>query len=527
MRHRPYTGWLLLTILWACLFLPHLRTNPNWYGDEGDWMDPSWTFLHGETHHGPMRVDFLFPYPYPPLYLLANGCLLRVFGNDVLVGRALQAVTALLAAAILVWIGTRLRDRAFGFLCAVGFLVYPETVLHFRWMRSHPMAGVWALAAAGFLIRYVQEKRRRDLVLAGLLCSAATATSYWTYGLIGAVVVTALLVNWRHAWIAALTSCAWLGSFSIGYVIVHEDGLVQLLAQLERLQFMNNAIVNASPSFPGETARIAKNVVEFTFLMPTTTASGARFVDLWLMGAGLGLAFFPAPRFRKWLIFWLLALMVVVFRGRSNLSVAFYPAMVFLPLMAVGFAGVLVRIGELAARVVPWRQEPARQLPAFLAIGILAGMSLTGSFTHFRTRLDELTARSVPDSEAVAEFINTRSTTNDFVIAPNQLFWLIHARKAMLTQCSAYEGEMAWPYCAPVPREQFWFDCDWHNAKYLVLADATDARGQRIGIDGVFWMRMKNIRAIVSGIEQEGWPVVFERGEYKVRANPKLVPPGK
>jgi hypothetical protein len=517
----------VLVVLWALLFLPHLRTNPNWYGDEGDWMDPSWSLAHGEAHHGAVSVDFLFPYPYPPLYLLVNGGLLRVFGDDVLVGRALQAVTALAAAGILVWIGTRLKNRAFGFLCAFSFLVYPEIVIHFRWVRSHPMAGVLALASAGFLIRYVQEKRPRDVVLAGIFCSLATATSYWAYGLIPAVMLTALFVNWRHAWIGALTACAYLVLFAIGYVFTHNDGLVQLFAQLDRLQFMTNALADMPPSTLGELARIGRSIVTFTLMTPASIANGVRFVDLWLVGATLGVLFFPAPRFRKWLGAWLVLLMYAVFKGRGNLSSVMYPATIFLPLMAVGFAGALDRLGEYATRIVPWRNGLARQLPAFLALGVLGMMSLAGSFTHFRTKVDNLAVQSIPDTEAVAEFINAHTSANDFVIAPNQLFWLLRdTRKATLAQCAAYEGQMVWPYAAPVPKELFWFDCRWRGAKYLVLAAGKDARGQPIGIDAVFWLRMDNLGEIVTTAEKEGWPVVFERGEYRVLANPKPAPTG-
>ena len=156
-----------LLVLWALLFLPNLRTNPNWYGDEGEWMDKSWTFIHGTPRVGPILLDFIFPYPYPPFYMLLNGALLRVFGNDIIVGRALGAATALAAAAILFWIGTRLRNKTFGFLCAAAFLVYSEANANFRWVRSHPMAGTLALASVGFLVRYVQEKRLRDVVWAG------------------------------------------------------------------------------------------------------------------------------------------------------------------------------------------------------------------------------------------------------------------------------------------------------------------------------------------------------------------------
>ena len=55
------------------------------------------------------------------------------------------------------------------------------------------MAGTWALASVGFLIRYVQEKRLRDAAWAGIFCSLATATNYFTYPLMGAVGVTILI----------------------------------------------------------------------------------------------------------------------------------------------------------------------------------------------------------------------------------------------------------------------------------------------------------------------------------------------
>ena len=59
--------WLAvgLVALWALLFLPNLRTSPNWYGDEGEWMEKCWQFIHGTTHIGPIVNDFIYPYPYP------------------------------------------------------------------------------------------------------------------------------------------------------------------------------------------------------------------------------------------------------------------------------------------------------------------------------------------------------------------------------------------------------------------------------------------------------------------------------
>jgi hypothetical protein len=41
-------------------FCPNLRTNPNWYGDEGEWMEKCWTFIHGTPRVGPIIDDFVF-----------------------------------------------------------------------------------------------------------------------------------------------------------------------------------------------------------------------------------------------------------------------------------------------------------------------------------------------------------------------------------------------------------------------------------------------------------------------------------
>src|SRR5207244_4223782 len=122
--------------------------------------------------------------------MIVNGALLRIFGYDLGVSRVLGAVTGLAAAAILFWIGCRLRDKTFGFLCAASFLVYSEAVVNYRWVRGHPFGGTLALASVGFLVRYVQEKRLRDAVWAGVFCSLATGSHYFNYPLIGAVGLT-------------------------------------------------------------------------------------------------------------------------------------------------------------------------------------------------------------------------------------------------------------------------------------------------------------------------------------------------
>jgi 4-amino-4-deoxy-L-arabinose transferase-like glycosyltransferase len=528
-------------LLWALLFLPHLRTNPNWYGDEGEWMEMSRTLMQGTPRAGPVVWDGIFPYSYPPLYGLVNGALLCVFGNDIVVGRALGAVTALAAAAVLFWIGSRLRDRTFGFLCAAAFLVYSEANVNFRWVRSHPMAGTFALASVGFLVRYVQERRLRDAVWAGVFCSLATATHYFVYPLIGSVVATVAVANWREwrsprVWrdvvVAGAAACAYAGLFVLWYCAAHGWG--QFMTQVGRLTSLANN--EARPTFGGEVGRFIENIWNLGFKTPTQGPprpwSGH---DWWLTMATTGFVFLPTRdwRMRLWVPFWLLVLMYGVFKKLNNVPMFFYPATIFLPLMAVGVAGMLVWVGELAKRFSLQSGEAAAATIAVAMLALFGASSASGAWGHFHTRIDMWAQQSVADAEAAMAFVNAHTTKDDFVIVPKQVYWLARCdRRSMLTFCARYEGvDNDMPVPAHIPRELFWFDCRLKQARFLVLEYSLeeqmlpDTRRVQlpIGIDAVYTIGLRGMREVLGRTQQERWPVVFQQGAYLVLANPQFV----
>jgi 4-amino-4-deoxy-L-arabinose transferase-like glycosyltransferase len=528
-----------LVALWAVLFLPHCRTSPNWYGDEGEWMEKSWTFIHGTPRVGPIVNDFVYPYPYPPLYMLVNGALLRVFGYDLVVSRVLGAVTALGAAALLFWIGCRLRDRLFGFVCAAAFLCYSEAVINFRWVRSHPFAGMLALASVGFLVRYVQEKRLRDIALAGVMCSLATATHYMAYPLIGAVIVTAFVVNWgrwRAAALATLVAAATAGAYGAGFVLwyVAAHGLDVLRSQVALLGSV--AGNEAKPTFGAEVFRLGQNVWTFCAKTPTQGPPlpwAGR--DWWLVIAAMGFVFLPVTKnkwLRAWLPFWLLVLMYGVFKKLNNVPMFLYPATVFLPLLAVGLAGVVTWTGELCVRVL--KSEGVRWVPAVVGLVVFALPTLTGSLGGFRTKIDWWAQQSVPDAEATLAYVNARTTADDLVIVPKQVYWLVRpARRSMLTYAARYRGvDNDMPVATHIAENLYWFDPRLERAKYVVLEAGermvTLADGRQVrapaGIDAVYTIPvLTGVRELVVRIQQEKWPLAFQQGAYMVLANPQLV----
>jgi 4-amino-4-deoxy-L-arabinose transferase-like glycosyltransferase len=522
-------GYIVLAVvlLWAAMYLPNLRTNPNWYGDEGEWMEKCWTFIHGTPRVGPVVNDFVFPYPYPPLYMLVNGALLRVFGNDIVVGRALGAVTALAAAGLLFWIGRRMKDEKFGLLCAVAWLVYPEAIMNFRWVRSHPMAGTLALASAGFLVVYLQEKRLRSLVWAGVMCSLATATHYYAVGMIPAVVVAALWVNrrrlkevtgWRDAVVGGMVAGAYGVLFVLWYVLT-QGGWGHLMEQVARMK-------GFTPTPP--IWEVIWRFVRFCFLTPIYDGRWKQvFVDVWLLLGAVGLMVFPVGRWRGWLLVWVGLLMYPIFQKQENVSIFFYPAVNFLPLMALGLAGALDQAGRWVAKLVGGRTDGDAQLvPSIVVLGVLGLISLNGSLTHFRSKIDMFTQwpESVRVVEKAMRIINENTTSEDLVIVPKQVYWLVRdAKKTMLSHCVTYAGGTndAWP--VTIPQEAFWCDGGWRRAKYLLVAYGDNGQGQRYGIDAIYTFGLAGVREVITGVQAKQWPVVMQEGEYILFVNPDFV----
>jgi hypothetical protein len=450
-------------------------------------------------------------------------------------------VTALAAGALLFWIGTRLRDKQFGFLCAAAFLVYSEANVNFRWVRSHPMSGTWALASVGFLVCYVQEKRLRDAVWAGVFCSLATATNYFTYPLVGAVVATVAMVNWREwkssrAWrdviIAGALACAYAGLFVLWYSAAHGWG--HLMTQVGRLTSIANN--EARPTFGGEIGRFIENVWTLGFKTPTQGPpmpwSGH---DWWLTVATIGFVFLPtrAWRLRLWVPFWLLVLMYGVFKKLNNVPLFFYPATIFLPLMAVGFAGVLTWVGELVKKIAVKSKDATAMAVAILVLAGFGLQSAAGAWGHFHTRIDMWTQQSATDGEAAMAYVNAHTAKDDFVIVPKQIYWLARCdRRSMLTFCARYEGvDNDMPVPTHIPTELYWFDCRLEQAKFLVLEYGVEQRtlpdgrtGQLpVGIDAVYTIGLRGVREVIQQVQQEKWPVVFHQGAYLVMANPRIV----
>lgn len=513
-------GVLLISILWALIYLPNLRTNPKWYGDESMVLEEAWTMAQGHPRYGPMQMNFLNPNPHPPIYLLTLAVSMRCFGKDIFAGRILQVLIALATAFIIFWVGFQLGGVKFGFLCAAVLLTYPEAATHYRWVRGHPMQGMFVLASIGFLISFIQQHKTRDAVLAGVMCSLAMGAHYFSYPLIGVVILTVFIVNRRDVWVTAIASLAFPFLFLSWFLLFQSGGIYELINQIYYAGEQGFKSVNKN--LFQEILRIYRLLIEFVFLTPTLHKNGTVGIDLWITCSFLGILMFPFKKFKLWFLFWSLSLMLGVFASRETVPLFLYQAFGFIPLLAIGLSGLLLVLGDRIKSYYRTEKQWPAFLPSFLVLVFMGFISISGSLGHFQTKIDRWMIQSWEDAESVMDFVNKYTDADDYVVMPDQLFWLYRwERKAQLIHCAAFNFGIQENVAKNFPYKDYWFNPSVENAKFVILAVGKSSNG-KLGIDAIFWSGYEGVRKVVEKIQSEKWPITFESGEYVVLKNPKF-----
>src|SRR5439155_12167727 len=137
-------------------------------------------------------------------------------------------------------------------------------------------------------------------------CSLATATNYFAAPLIGAVMVTAAVVNrrgwrsaraWGHVAAAGASACAYGALFVVWYMWTQAGGWGRLMAQVQRLTSVAGSEVR--PTVGGEVARFCENVWKVCGETPVSMSPQSTVWDWWLRIAAGGFLFLPTKDWRR------------------------------------------------------------------------------------------------------------------------------------------------------------------------------------------------------------------------------------
>jgi hypothetical protein len=491
-RRFNFLSSALLVAVWALLYLPHLRTSPSWYGDEGLALTAGLNLVNGIPAHGSFWNTFWHPYaPYQPGYELLIGWASALAGNDILGGRFVNTLIALATALVINFGGRKIMGPILALGSALLFLTYDQSVIHFRWIFTHN------LIALGFAIAFsslcAKRNLRNDLVAGFGLALGALALPLALYGFVAAGL---LVIRRPRSWIPVLGPYAAVTLASLGAALILFPGTGFLGSDLKA----TSEFYAIASRENGGGLQVFSNLFRF-------------FTQDWFHALGF-LAFIVCLRGKTFpLGFAALAISILLLQNRQNLTVFYYQAVILLPLLAMACGAACQKLLRLIQKTGSRRSMP-RIIVRFAPMVVAAVFFLTILPASLRgtlvPRIAFWTTQSIPEVEAAAAWINSQTTPDDLVLCHQNIAWLLHARTADYLQATSWLGLETWPFRTPLPPAQFRFQPDPALARFAVIAD----------IDRRWTFAQPNVSKLVERFESEKWPVAWSGKHYLILQNP-------
>lgn len=218
--------WFLpLLALALCLRLYGLSDSALW-GDESSSL-----FL---ARYSPLQLwQHAAHDVHPPLYFFFLHGWVQVVGEGVLSLRLFSALFGTLAVFLGGWLMWRLASARAAFIALLLLALLPTAVRYSQEVRMYSLLGCWLLAATLALLYWLEEGRRRYLLMYAALMTAAFYTHY--FSLFGA------LVQWL--WLAMLPNSPlrrrdwWLANLAIAALFLPWlPGLLDLIRHMAVLE---------------------------------------------------------------------------------------------------------------------------------------------------------------------------------------------------------------------------------------------------------------------------------------------------
>ena len=502
--------WLIslvaVLVLAGFLRLWDLEGYPAWYADEADHL-----FTAAGVVEGEMRVlgvyghtSFTPFFPYPPLFHLAAAPLVGILGERLLSVRLAGAVFSLSALAVLMWTASMLLGRWPAVIAGLLYALHPPSVIWDRWGYPQSLAMLLLSCSVAFFCLHIlrKEAHGRWLAAGALSAGLATVTVFWAVPYLFVFALGVLLVDRRRIWTCALAAIP-LAVLLLSMIAIHSwDSVTFDMKRLAELNVAQYGVRDAGPY------RFVRNLLANYRIV----LSGDLFALLGLAGL-----FFVPGRWPKLFLlasFAALSFQPVRTRG-DHVNLFYYNAFVFKGFFLLGVAALSAR----GLRAALGRDTPsgrtAKTLLLALAVALLALRSAAPAFPGLLRRtptaIHRYCVQDHSDARFVADWINKRRPQGSFIIADTAISWLLEGPSTILLPVACREGVEAWILVGDYPPERYRFDCSLANAAFF-LADRKTFE----------WTIHQDSLFLLERMEREGWPLVLERGEYRLYANPAL-----
>lgn len=480
----------IVAMIWAFLYLPNLRTNPKWYGDETLIHDTARNLFQGIPSNFGLWNTFWHPhYPYQPLYTWICGLFAFISSGDIWGSRFFNVLLALASAISIYSLGKKVFGVGAALFASLMFLTYQQSIIHFRMSYAHNGAALGNLLLVLYLL---QPANWRNDIRGGL----GLALSAGSHPLFIHSAIAAWLTRIRNpkSWIPLF--------FPTGIYLFISLALIYL-------RFGSWLGEDLKHLFETFTARGEQDAAGPWTALTNLAHFGLQDPYHLLMMIGLFFCFnrrcYPIAVVGLWVVFMLV-------KNRANLIVFYYQAIVILPVMTLAWA----RWYELAQLIF------GRLFKSPKVIFVLWGIPLFLLFTNLPPCWsDQLTPRNqywvtqdTHEVDSCADWINQRVQKDDFVAANPNIAWLLKSRVAPYLQIVTWYGETTQGYENGNKPERFRYECSFEKARYAVIGD----------IDQRWTFGEPNVNKLAERFQAKHWPIVWKGNYYLVLANPAYLP---
>lgn len=491
---RRWLFWLpvgSIFALWAILYLPHLRSTPGWYIDETLTYLASRSLFHGEPALQAYRMTYWNSMPYWPGYLWPTGLFGWLAGDDLVGARFFNTLLALAIASAIYLLGRSRFGCLPAWFGALLFLSYDQSVIQFRWVYPHNAVALGLTIMTLYLLR---PSRPSNDWRAGLgLAIGSLAHPLFSYGALAAV-----LCRLKRP-------LAWPRLAAWPTVVILLTMAAPILYYWPRPWFFEDFAELVS-FYRTSSSLITLDLLPYNFALFFRQ-------DLFQAGGVIALLLCLRRRFYG-LVILTGVVSLLLLKNRANLVQFYYQAIILTPLLAMAWAAGLSTLAHMLrrfrtrAKVARLAMLTAFALPAFFAISV-AGPVWRGALV---SRNQTFVTQSLGEVEAAADWLNTRTTPDDLVIANANLAWLLHAKTADLLQATLWKGAPTVYFSQGLPRERFRYPVELSGAKYIAFGD----------IDMRWTLNQLNVSLVMEALSHDNWKKVWSAEYYAIYANPRF-----
>lgn len=476
--------WTILILVLLTRFW-NLNSSPGWFPDEGVDLNIAWNLLHGKAQLFSISYPFV---PHPPLFFVTSFLPIIIFGKSILAVRFVSA----LCGVVNVYLVFLLAREIFGdwkkaSLAALIYVFLPLEWGNTRYGISYELLLSFATAFLYHFFKFLRTKDDSSIGWASLFCGLASITSYLGLVLIPLVIFLAYLKAKRRIVWTVLVSCA---PFVL-YVL-----FVFSVMHLGREFFYD---LRYSLTRPGGEGGGSGVIGYFGTLLGTSA-----FVLIGLPGI-----FLIKNNYRVIVPAVFLFLAIIEYKIKATTFFSY-------PFTAIGLSAVLFTVFgyiDSLPKKNRWLALAAGSLAAialfvYPTAKVIKAIAVKGYFGFSQERF--FAPNSLADSKDVANFINSKSTKDDVIMASPHFSSLLNSKTIDPVISTVYQGYDTVNFSANFPKERFVYNSSLFNVKYAVVDKFTTG-----------WFAFQpNVREAVLEKFWNYWPVVYQKGEYKVYRNP-------